>query len=643
MFNLVQKNRKIVQIFLVLITLPFAFFGIESFVNDSGSVDAVAQIGDIKITQPELENALREQQARLRQQFGRDIPQDMLDNPKVRRSVLDSLIMQRVLALHVQKEHLIINDQQLGEAILNVPAFQEEGKFSRALYDAYVASQGLSQQEFERRLRLDISLQQALSAVRLAGVPGHYAANRWIAAMQEVRNVNELVLRPADYLAQVTLAQDAAKTYYDSHHAQFSTPERIRVDYVVLSQQALLDKVSISDAQVSEAYARNADHYRQPEEREARHILITVAADAKEAELAAARQRAEEVLAKLQQDASVANFSALAKEYSQDTGSAAQGGSLGWFARGAMVKPFEEAVFGLQPDQLSGLVRSDFGFHIIRLDGVRGGQVKPLDDAREDIRRELKEQEAARLYAEYAEAFSNMVYEQADSLQPVVDKFALTLQHSGWLTREPLTNQANTEDPLASPKLLAQLFGAETLNEKRNTEALEVAPNTLVSARVVAYEPAALQEFAKVAPAIEQQLRNEEARRLAREAGEARLASLQKDASSSQAWGAARDVSRTSNNLAPEALRAVFAVAANKDGKASFAGAVLADGSYALYRINRSQPWQVTADNLKNEQVRALRQHYERIVAEEDMAAWLANLRLKYPARIKAEKLEPRD
>lgn len=642
MFELVQKNRKIVQIFLVLITLPFAFFGIESFVNDTGGVDIIAQVGDIKITQPELENALREQQERLRQQFGRDIPQDMLDNPKVRQTVLDGLITQRVMALHVQKQHLLINDQQLGAAILNVPAFQEEGRFSRALYDGYVASQGLSPQEFERRLRLDISLQQVMSAVRLAGVPGQYAANRWIAAMQEVRNVNEMLLRPADYLAQVKLAPEAVKTYYDGHHAQFETPERVRVDYVVLSQQALLDKVSVSDEQVSEAYARNLDHYRQPEEREARHILINVAADAREAEVAAARQRADEVLAKLQKDGSITNFSALAKEYSQDPGSAAQGGSLGWFARGAMVKPFEDAVFGMQPNQLSGLVRSDFGFHIIRLDGVRGAQVKPLEVVREDIRQELRTQEAARLYAEYAEAFSNMVYEQADSLQPAVDKFGLTLQHSAWLTRAALAAQGNGDDPLSSPKLLAQVFAAEAITEKRNTEAQEVAPNTLVSARVVAHEPAALQAFDKVAPAIEQQLRNAEARRLAQQDGEARLASLKKSEPLSLTWGAARDVSRTSNNLAPEALRAVFALADQGD-QAGFAGAVLADGSYALYRINHRQPWQVTADTLKSEQVRVLRQHYERIVAEEDMAAWLATLRLKYPARIKADKLVKRD
>jgi len=636
MFDFVRRHPRIMQLVLALITLPFIFSGVASYVRDGASGSDVASVGGSKISQQELQQALRDQQERMRQQLGRDIPAELLDNPEVRKAVLDTLVSQRVLALHAAKAQLVVDDALLGATIQGEPTFQENGKFSRQRYDAYVASQNMSQAEFERRLRQDLSLRQSLSAVRDGSFVSPVASDRWLAALQEQREVSEIVFKPEQFTAQVKLSADAVKTYYEANRKSFETPETVRAEYLLLSQDALAAQITVSDEEIKKRYQTQVDRYKQGEERRASHILLLAGKDASPAQVTAAQAKAGEILAQLKK--SPADFAKLAKQYSQDPGSAEKGGDLDWFGHGMMVKPFEDAAFSLKENEISEIVRSDFGFHIIKLTGIKAERVKPLQDVRAEIVDEVKRQGAAKKYAELAESFSNTVYEQSDSLKPAADKFKLTLQQGPWISKGGITAAAA---PFTNAKLNAALFSDDAIKNKRNTEAIEIAPNTLIAAHVLEHKAAALQALDVVKTEIEKRLVNEESLKLAQKAGEAALAGLTKGEKPSLAWGTDRAISRISApGFAPEAARTVFAGDVSK--LPAFAGVRLSgSGGYALYRIAQVKPYVAGSGDISR--VKALREQYARIVAEEDLTAWLAELRASYPVEINKTALESKE
>lgn len=648
MFDIVHNNRRVVQVILVLITLPFAFFGIESFVSNSGGDETVAKVGSVKISQQALQQALREQQDRLRQQFGRDIPQEMLNSPDMRRAALDGLITQQVLAQHMAESGLTIGNQQLGITIQEIPEFHDEQGFSRERYDGFVAAQGMHPQEFERRLRHELMQQQLLSVVRGSAATGQATAARWVEAMQALREVEEIRYRPEQFVARVELAPDAAKKYYDANGKLFETPEQLRAEYLVLSQDALLAQATFDEQEIESWYQAHADQYRQNEERRASHILITAAEDADAETGKAAQTRAENILAELKDKPEA--FAHLAEKYSEDPGSAQQGGDLGWFAKGAMVQPFEEAVFALQPGQISELVRTDFGFHIIKLEAVREEQVRPLAEVRDEIIGEIKQQAAVKQYSEQVEAFSNTVYEQADTLKPTAERFNLSLQQSDWLTRD------HGAGLLDNPRLLSALFSEDAITNKLNTEAIEVAPNTLVAARVVEHKAAAQLPFEDVKTNIEERLIHDQAAALAQQEGEAQLARLSKAGAGSGAeaadapdrdnlpWGERKLVSRVdSRGVSAAALQEIFKASAKAQPQTPvYAGIRLADGSYALYRIAAVNEQQRAA-SVDAAQTKSLHEGYARLLAEEEFSAWIKALKAKYKIEIKPAALRADD
>jgi peptidyl-prolyl cis-trans isomerase D len=627
MFDAVRNNKRVIQVVLALIVLPFAFWGVESYIRNAGGNDQVATVGGVKVSLNEFQAKLREQQDRLRPLLGGRADPAMLDSPQLRRSVLESIVNQRLLLLNAAKSSLTLSNERLVGFITSQPSLQENGAFSQLRYDALVAGQNMSKETFEARVRQDLVMQQPVMAVADAALPGATAAGRWVAIQLQQREVSDAVLRPEAYADKVKLAPDAVKTFYEANRQQFQTPEQVRAEYVVLSQAKLAEQVAVSDAEVKDWYQVHADRYQQGEERRASHILIRVAPGAPAAEVKAADAKAEQILATLKK--SPGDFASLAKQDSQDPGSAASGGDLGWFGRGAMTKPFEDAVFSLKENELSGLVRSDFGIHIIKVTGIRAAKVKSLEQVKPEIVAELKQQAAAKKYAELAEGFSNTVYEQADSLKPAAEKYKLTVQQTDWLSRG-----GKAAAPFANGKLMAAIFSDDAVKNKRNTEAVEVAPNTLVAARVLDYKAAAVPPLEALARNIENLLTRQEAAKLAAADGEVKLAQLNKGEAVALTWGAPRFISRAAPGaLAPAAARAIFAAPTAK--LPTYVG-VASPGGYQLFRI--SQVKAATGDG--DAQAQAMRQQYERAVAEEEFSAWLAALKARYPVEINQAALE---
>ena len=629
MFDAVRNNKRIVQVFLALITLPFAFWGVDSYFRSGGGAGELASVGGSKISQQEFAQSLRDQQERLRGQLGREFNPAMLETPEARAAMLDALVSQRLLALQAGKSNLTASDALLREVIGAIPALQEDGKFSMRRYEQALRAQGLTQAGFEAKLRQDLTLQQLVQSVSDTAVVSRAAAERIIAIQFEEREVSETAVRPEQFAGQVKVAAEAVRDFYEKNRKQFEIPQQIRAEYLVLSRDALAAQTGVSAEEIRSAYEKNARNNVSPEERRASHILIQSPADAPEAEQKTARAKSQALLQQLRKNP--ADFARLAKEQSQDPGSAPKGGDLGYFPRGAMVKPFEDAVFSLKENQISEIVRSEFGFHIIRLTGVKPEKVRSFEEARETIAAELKQQAAGRRFAEAAETFSNMVYEQADSLKPAAEKFKLEIRQSGFFD----SVNRNGAGPLAAnEKLFAALFSDDALKNRRNTDAVEVAPNTLVAARVVEVRPAELRAYDSVKAEIEKKLVAEAAAELAKKDGEARLARLAKGEEAGLKWSPIQTVVRQPmRGLAPEAQRAIFKAPVDK--LPAFTGLQLPNGAFVLYRIGQVKSGKGGDDP----RARAQRLMLAQMAGGEDFNAYLAAKRAHYGVKIDAAAL----
>ena len=627
MFDAVRNNKRIVQVFLALITLPFAFFGVESYVRSVGTGDDVARIGDAKITQQQFQQALREQQERLRAQMGGQFDPKMLDMPQAHQAILDDLVDQQLLTLEAGKRKLFASDEAIRRAIGGIDAFKIDGKFSPERYEAALKAQGMTPAGFEARLRQDLTLQQLATAVGQSGLMARTVSDRILAMQTEKRDVQEYRIGLDAFLDKVKLPDGAAKKFYDENSKQFAMPEQARAEFVVLSMETIGAQLTVSEAEVKAWFDGHKERFQQPEERRASHILIASEKIGKDK----AKARAEELLKEIRKTPAV--FADLARKNSDDPGSAVKGGDLGFFGRGMMVKPFEDATFALKDGEISGIVESDFGFHIIKLTGIHAAKEKPFAEVRGEIEAELKKAAASRKFAEAAEAFSNIVYEQSDSLKPAAEKFSLTVKQSEWLGR-----QANpASGPLANEKLLAALFSEDSVKNRRNTEAVEIGPNTLVAARIVDYKPATLQPFESVKVAIETMLKRQEAQAQARKDGEARLEALRKG-EDKLAWGAVKRVSRLDHGaLPPVAVPTVFRMETAK--LPAFAGVELPGSGYTLFRLNKVE----AGEALDEARKQAMLSQLANLEMQEEVQSYLTALRSRYKVEINQAALEAKE
>ena len=633
MFDAVRNNKRIVQIFLGLIALPFAFWGVDSYVRSSGAGSDLASVGDTKITIQQFEQALRDRQDQMRQSMGDSFKPELMNSPEIRLGVLNSLIDQRLLLLEAGKNRLVTSDDALRDFLSSVPSLQEDGKFSMSRYETVLRSQGMSQPQFEARVRQDLTLQQLVGTVGSSAFVSLTQAEAMLRLQSEERQFSEFKISSGQFANKVKIDEAAIQKFYDENKNRFEVPERVKAEYVVLSLDALLPQVKVSDAEVKTWYDGHQDRYQEPEERRASHVLISSDGDAGKEK---AKAKAEQVLKDIQKNPS--RFAELAKQHSQDPGSAQKGGDLGYFGRGMMVKPFEDAVFQQKEGERSGLVESDFGYHIIKVTGIKAAKLRPLADVRSDIEGELRRQAATRKFAEAAESFNNMVYEQSDSLQPVVEKFNLKVQQSGWLPKNADPRMLAALGPLGNEKVAKALFSDDVIKNKRNTEAIEVAPNTLLAARVTEHVPSSVQPFDTVKGDIGEYLKDQEAQAQAKASGEARLAELNQG-EDKLSWSASRSASRLQARqlqLPPAALQAIFKADVQK--LPAYVGVSTGD-AYSLYKITKV----IQPETVNENQLKALRTEYASIVAQEDLSAYLSSLRSRYKIDINKAALEPKD
>ena len=618
MFKFVHTHKRLIQIaFVLLIVPPFAFFGMESYTRTMGGSDDVASVDGAGISQREFAEELRRQQERLRAAFGRGFDPAALDTPESRAALLESLVSQRLVAGAAQRGQLTMSDEELRETIAAIPAFQADGSFSKSNYEALLRAQNMTPQMFEARLRYDLSLAQLTRSLAESAIVPRSVTERLAALQEQRREVSESLVAAQPYLAQVKLGEDQLQAYFAANAPEFLIPERVRAEYVVLSAESLGRQDPLSDAELKAAYDARAAQYKVEEQRRASHILLKT------------KEEADKLAAELRK--APGRFAELAKKHSQDPGSAEKGGDLGYFGRGMMVPAFEEAAWRQKEGETGSPVQSDFGWHVIRVTGVQAAKTRSLEETRAELAAELGRQKGTRRFAEAAETFSNMVYEQSDSLKPAAERYKLPLQASGWVTRTPTAESG----VLGNAKLLGALFAADSVKSRRNTDAVEVAPNVLVAARVLEHQPASQRKFEEVRSEIEQVLRRAEAARLAQKDGEAKLEALRKGADAGVKWALPKAVSRRSPQGVPStALRQILA--ADELKLPGYVGAGRGEDGYMLYKIGRLLEPEAKPEAQKTADLARAAQQ----AGADQLEAYVASLRARATVEVNKANLE---
>ena len=631
MFDSIRNNSKILMGLLVLLIIPsFVLFGVDGYSNMSDRGAVVAKVGDLEITQQEWD-AMHQQEVDRIRASAPNLDAKLLGSDEARYASLERMVNDRLIAVAAEKQLLVTSDQRLANYLQQDPSIASlrgpDGKLDMDRYRQLAASQGMTPEMFEARVRRDLSNQQVLASLQASAVASQRQTDTALQAYLQRREIQIQRFEPAAFAAKVQVTDADLEKFYQAHSERFRSPESADVEYLVLDAAALAKNIQLPEQDVKTYYEQNLQRLAGQEQRRARHILINAAKDAPAAEREKARAKAEALLADVRKDPKA--FAELARKNSDDPGSAANGGDLDFFAKGAMVKSFEDAAFALKKGDISAVVETEFGFHIIQLTDIKAPAAPSFDSMRPQLEADLREQQAKRQFAELAETFSNSVYEQADTFKPVAEKLKLTIQQAQGLGRAPTPAKAGV---MSNPKVLEALFSEESISKRRNTAAIELGNNTLVSARIVNYRAAAVRPFADVKELVRTQFMLEQAQALAKAEGQARLTAWKAQPAQAQV-GNAVVVSRDQTQGQPQAV-VDAALRADPSAMPALVGVDLGAQGYAVVRVNKLVP----REEPNAQQQAQSREQFARLLGNAEAGAYLAHLRSQFKVEIKVNK-----
>jgi len=606
-------QTKAAQIILALILIPFALFGIDSYLNQAGNNLSIAKVNGYKIALPEYNRAIEKVRNRIMSE-GKKVDPAMFDSFEFKESVIDGLITKQLLNNDIKKSQFRITDQQLSQYIIGMPEFQKDGKFSQEVYDKVLQNNQLTPKKFEESIRNDLLIQQVRDGLqKLIFIPPNNLAETLRATSQQ-REISIAEFKTKEYMTKSNIAEKDIQAFYDQNKSKFLAPEQVKAEFVVFSLANILPTINVTEDEIKSFYKANADKYQNQQQREASHILIATSKNAPPAEKAKAKAKAEDILNQIRKNPK--QFEELASKYSQDPESAKKGGDLGSFGRGMMVKPFDDAVFSMKVNEISNIVESDFGYHIIKLTKIIG-EGGGFDALRPQIKAELIYQKGQEKFAALAEEFSNKVYEQSSSLEVVSKRFNLPIQKTDWISRN------DTDKFFKNEALMNALYSKESIKDHRNTEAIEVTPNNLISARVVDYKAQSTKPFADVKKNIEDYLKFESAKKMVASEGEVALKSLT-DASRKIDWQPATLVDRKNTKGLSDAV-VNHAYKMPTDKLPSYSGFIDGNNGYVIVKVNK-----VSFPNDSNEENKqAFASDYSEALSAEYLSAYLKGLKAK--------------
>ena len=579
---------------VIFITIPFALWGIQSYLG--GGTDPVAATVDgEEITQRELDQQVREYRDNLRSRLGASYRPELFDDAVLRRQVTERMINDRVLQKAAEDWDLRASDDLVRLYIRSIPAFRTNDQFDMNTYNITLRNQGMSQGMFEARVRNELVMDQFRNGISNSAFATRHQLNELARLRDQQRELSYFVVA-ADKLGEgVELTEEELKQFYQSNSNRFMVPERLKVEYLLLDPEVVGGQIQVTEDKLRAYYQEHADEFQVPEERKVRHILISVTETADDSVVKAAEDKALSLHQRLLEGES---FDELAKEFSDDPGSAEQGGDVGWITRGLMAEAFEETAYSLEAGNVSEPVRTPFGFHLIQVTEIKSGGAGGFEELQDKIDAAYRRAEAEQLFFDLAERLADLSYETPDSLADAAEALELEIQESDWFDRSGATGD------LASPKVVAAAFSEDVLVEGNNSEMIEVDQDRVVVLRVVEHEEEQIRSYEEVEEQVRQGLKAQKSAALAATEGERLLGQLSageislQDAAAGGEWVLTESgmVKRNDTTAAAEVVRKAFSLQNPEDGKSSFAGVALPSGDYALLAVSQVVDGEVAAD-----------------------------------------------
>jgi len=584
---------------VILISVPFALWGIQSYLG-IGSEPVVASVNGQEITQRQLDQRYQNFRQELRRQLGAAYRPELFNDQRMRKEVLKRMVREDVILQASHDMGLRSGDQLVRAAIMSIDAFKKDGRFDQQLYERGVRLQGLTTTGFEERVRRMLLSDQLSQAVQGSTFITEHELDETLRLENQTRDLAYFVIPAKDFVDDGAIDADTIKAYYEAHQSSFRSPEQVKLQYILLNATTAGKTLKVDDAALRGFYNSHQEKYGIPEQRRASHILIRLDKDASPAAVKAAKQKLLDLRRRAEQGE---DFAELAKANSQDPGSAAKGGDLGFFGRGLMDPAFEKAAFALKPGEISEPVRSRFGLHLIKLSDIKPGRVKPFEQVRAEVEKQYRKSEGERRYFEMAERLADLSYEDPSSLDPAASTLKLEIHESGWIDR----NGNGGEGVLRSPKVLAAAFSPDVLEEHNNSELIELDQEQSLVLRVVDHREASIKPLKEVREQIVNTIRSERAANKAKAEAESRLARLRAGEELASVAGdypvtRRKGVKRSDRSLPPVLLKAVFRSPRPAADKPVPGMVAMLGGDYGLFDLLAVKDGSLEGMDLKQKQ-----------------------------------------
>lgn len=568
-------------VIILFLCMTFGIWGIEKYLN-SGKTVVVAKVNGHDIELPTFQTTYQRLRQRAQAELGDNFDPKVWGEQATKVKALDYLIEEQLLLQAAEDARLKVSDAQVAANVTQSPTFQVDGKFSKERYSQIVNALGFNELGFEQQARKDISVQQLRAGVAMSSFVTDAEAQRLQQLRAQTRDVGYATVSLEKFKDGITLTQAEIEEYFKAHQEQYRTNEKLALEYVLLSLDSIIGEVKVADAALQTYYDAHQAQYTVEEQRSANHILVQVKKDATPEETEAARKKASDLRESI---VNGKKFEDVAKESSDDVGSKAEGGETGLFGRGVMAPEFEQAVFALKPGELSEPVKTEFGYHIIRVKEIKPGGLRPLSEARADVEAAYRKEQAEATYYERAEQFSNTVYEHPDSLAAAADALGLKVEKTELLTREDLAAKF-------SPAVVDAAFEPEVLTDGLSSPPVEVSDTKVVAIKLLQHEASRLRTLDEVRDDVVKALTLERAHDAATKRGAELVERLQKGedlnslmASEGLSWHTAKNIDRNGGDVSRAVARAAFKVTTPKPGEFAYAGIPVGTGDYAIIQV----------------------------------------------------------
>jgi len=607
-----RTQTKLAKVILGIIIIPFALFGIDSYLSSVGSNVKIASVNDEPITSQELDKTESQFIAQIKSQ-DESVDPKTFQNIEFKKAVLDKLITTKLVKQEIKNSGFYISDNQVGSYISGMPEFQRDGRFSQTQYDEILSINRLTPKEFDDNIRNDLGSQQVRDSLRKLIYTPKNKIQPLVNLAYQKRDVSIFELKQNTYKKKVDLSDKALKKVYEESKSSFIQSDQVKIEFIIYSVAGIVPNIKVADDVVKNYFTNNINRYQADQQRRAKHILFTIRSDMADNEISEIKTKALTILKEVRKNPKT--FKKNAAKYSQDPESSKKGGDLGFFSRGDMTKAFDNQVFKMSKNQISDLVQTEFGYHIIMLTDIKGEEVK-FESVKNKIKGELLFNLALAEYGSNAEDFSNIIYEQSENLQKAANKFDLKIQDSEWLSFEDAKKFFNNE------AFAQAIFDKDAIAEKRNIPAIEASPNNLVAARVIDYRSSATKPFEEVRGTIKEFLVEAESQKLLIDAGIKLIQDVKLNPKAID-WIDQLVIDRVDRKgLSDSLINAIFKI--DDTQLPSYSGLYDSNGEYVIVKLNK-----VVTENVEdNDSIDTYYNDYIALIEGEVEAAYISNLRV---------------